>query len=86
MQELTTGRVEGAFQALLRKQDALRDELRGSMLLEVASACQKHFDQKLRGKSASSPVAEAAQQWKSWQHDHENMIRSGNLHAMQLAS
>ena len=68
VQEVTTSKVQDAFEALLRKQDALRDELRGNMLLEVASACQKHFQQKLPAKSASVADSNNVVDWHAEQH------------------
>ena len=68
VQEATTSKVQDAFQALLRKQDALRDELRGTMLLEVASACQKHFAQKTPASSVSVAAPKSVADWHAEQH------------------
>ena len=61
MQDVTAHRVHHGFKILLRKQDALRDELRGNMLPKVASTCKKHFDRTLQARPALAAKQDALQ-------------------------
>lgn len=78
MQDVTAHRVQKGFEILLRKQDALRNELRGNMLPEVALTCKKHFDRTLQPQAALA-AKQGAVQGHSQPKPYEDMTRLDKL-------